>query len=204
MLYSVKENSMANKFDGYKRLDFNESKKFEYNLKAIENAASFFNIHFLNKEVIYKTRNEEVSIVFNRTNFMHLCGVKYEDGAAEFFNLALRKQINFDKVFIKKDGTTFQKLSALNSIEFLLQKDISLSEGTIYLNLSFDKALRTKKEIIALTLIDADNVFIPQSLLNLKFMKNFPRGNNVVGIQSIHLQDKSVITYFPKDEIENK
>lgn len=40
--------------------------------------------------------------------------------------------------------------------------------------LSFDYALRTNKEILALTLLDVNNnAVIPQSLLNLHSMKQF-------------------------------
>ncbi|SSX47822.1 Uncharacterised protein [Pasteurella bettyae] len=47
----------------------------------------------------------------------------------------------------------FLKLSLLKSVNSLLSPEITLTEGAIYLNLHFDKALRTKKQIFALTLI---------------------------------------------------
>lgn len=187
---------MSTKFVGYKRPNFNELKKFEYLLTHIESAAVFLNKHFINKEMIYSTNNESISLIFKRSNFMHLCGIQYSEGASEFFNLALIKQIDLSKIFIKTDGTTFQKLSVLSSINSLLTSDITLTEGAFYLNLSFDKALKTRKKVFALTLVNNDNTFIPLSLINLKFINNFPNGNKVTHIKSIHLQDSTEIIYL--------
>lgn len=193
---------MTKKFPGYKKLNVNDLKKFEYNLEYIRNAAIFFKDHFISKEMIYSTKKENTSVIFKKGNFMHLCGIHYEDGANEFFNLALLKQIDLNKVYVKIDGTTFQKLSVLSAIDFLINPDITLSSGAIYLHLSFDKALRTKTKVFALTLINDDNLFIPQSLLNLRFMNDFPKGNKIIGIKSVHLEDKTEIVYYnQKDSV---
>lgn len=192
----MKKANITNKFTGYKKLSINDLKKFEYNLEHIRNAAIFFKDHFLSKEMIYSTEKESTSVIFQRSNFMHLCGIYYEPGASEFFNLALLKQIDLNKVYIKNDGTTFQKLSVLSSIDFLINPEITLSSGAIYLNLSFDKALRTKTRVFALTLINDNHLFIPQSLLNLRTMNDFPKGNKIIGIKSVHLEDKTEIIYL--------
>lgn len=195
-LILYEELNMTDKFAGYKKLSFNELKKFEYSLEHIRNAAIFFKEHFLSKEMIYSTEKETTSVIFKRSNFMHLCGIRYETGASEFFNLALLKQIDLNKVFIKNDGTTFQKLSVLSSIDFLINPDIVLSQGAIYLHLCFDKALRTKTKVFALTLVNDDDLFVPQSLLNLRFKHNFPKGDKIISIKSIHLEDKTEIVYL--------
>ncbi|HHW7475208.1 TPA: hypothetical protein ACU207_002414 [Mannheimia haemolytica] len=106
------------------------------------------------------------------------------------------KQIDLNKVFIKNDGTTFQKLFVLSSIDFLINLDITLSSGAIYLHISFDKALRTKTKVFALTLINDEHLSIPQSLLNLRAINNFPRGDKIIGIKSVHLEDKTEIIYL--------
>lgn len=195
-LILCEEYNMTNKLTGYRKLNINDLKKFEYSLEHIRNAANFFKDHFLSKEMIYSTEKGTTSVIFKRSNFMHLCGIQYEAGATEFFNLALLKQIDLNKVLIKNDGTTFQKLSVLSSIDFLINPDITLSSGAIYLHLSFDKALRTKTKVFALTLINDDHLFVPQSLLNLRFINDFPKGEKVIGIKSVHLEDKTEIIYL--------
>ncbi|MGX2949604.1 PBECR4 domain-containing protein, partial [Ursidibacter sp. B-7004-1] len=59
-----------------------------------------------------------------------------------------------------------------------------------------DKALRTKTRVFTLTLINDDHLFIPQSLLNLRTMNNFPKGDKIIGIKSVHLEDKTEIIYL--------
>lgn len=71
-----------------------------------------------------------------------------------------------------------------------------MSSGAIYLNLSFDKALRTKTKVFAITLINDEHLFIPQSLLNLRAMNNFPKRDKIIGIKSVHLEDKTEIIYL--------
>ncbi|HDL5530390.1 TPA: hypothetical protein PXD75_002071, partial [Mannheimia haemolytica] len=57
-----------------------EKERLKKYINDIENAAFFFETHFINKEVVYSTDDENISIIFKRSNFMHLCGVKYDDG----------------------------------------------------------------------------------------------------------------------------
>ncbi|HDL4709156.1 TPA: hypothetical protein RSW02_002662, partial [Mannheimia haemolytica] len=161
-----------------------------------EDAAKFFNSYFINKKVIYRTKTQEISIIFKRSNFMHLCGIKYTDGASEFFNAAISNNLDLAKMNVKSDGTTFLKLSLLNSVSFLLTPEMCLTEGGIYLNIRFDKSLKTKKQIFALTLINQNHVFIPNSLLNLKKMNDFPNGERVVSIKSIGLLTNEEIVFY--------
>ena len=115
---------------------------------------------------------------------MHLCGIKYEKGAASFFTDALNKNIDENSIYIKKDGTTFQKLQVLPQFKELIGKNVRVTRGYKYLLLSFDYALRTNKEILALTLIDRINSdVIPQSLLNLHSMKKFKKKKKVIKIE---------------------
>ncbi|MCW9718089.1 PBECR4 domain-containing protein [Avibacterium sp. 21-599] len=155
-----------------------EQEKLKRYINDIENAAIFVEKHFINKEVIYSTNTENISIIFKRSNFMHLCGIKYNDGANEFFNAATNHKLDLKKIKVKKDGITFLKLSLLKSIEYLLSSEIILTDNAIYLHIAFDKALKTKKQIFSLTLKSNNAFFVPQSLLNLKQMNNFPNGKN--------------------------
>jgi hypothetical protein len=40
---------------------------------------------------------------------MHLCGVKYEKGASDFFRDILDDKLELDKIQIKDDGSTIVK-----------------------------------------------------------------------------------------------
>lgn len=173
-----------------------EQERLKKYINDIENAALFFENHFINKEVVYSTDEENISIIFKRSNFMHLCGIKYDDGAREFFYAAINNRLDINKIKVKSDGTTFLKLSLLKSINFLLSSEITLTDNAIYLNIAFDKALKTKKQVFALTLINNNHSFIPQSLLNLKNINDFPNGKVIKSIKSIHLQSRKETIYL--------
>ncbi|CAM3284871.1 hypothetical protein FITA111629_14620 [Filibacter tadaridae] len=63
-----------------------------------------------------------------------------------------------------------------------------IDERTVYLNLSFEKAIRSRKQIFCLSLIMTHNQFyVPNSLLNLRFDKgiNIHKGYPFCCIYSI-------------------
>lgn len=117
---------------------------------------------------------------------MHLCGIFYLRGSKNFFIDAKHKKIDLSKVLIKKDGTTFQKLQVLNSLPNLISKNVRLTTRGKFLLLDCDYALRTSKQILALTLIDQNDRFnvVPQSILNLHRMKKFDAGEPIIKIES--------------------
>lgn len=59
-------------------------------------------------------------ILFERTNFMHLTGVKFEDGKYispdTFYTLCLSRRLSIDDFELAKDGTTEQKLLVLPTL----------------------------------------------------------------------------------------
>lgn len=173
------------------------SDKLRKYLKDIEDAAHFFNTHFVGKEIIYCTETQSVSIKFKDYHFLHLCGLRYEYGAKQFFKAVLSRKLNLSKVSIKEDGTTLLKLPLLKSIDLLISREIRLTDGAFYLELSFDKAIKTSKMIFALTLsLDQNSEFYPNSLLNLKTMNRFPNGESIISIKSIDLKNRTEIVYF--------
>lgn len=172
------------------------SKNIEKYIPHIHHAAQFFNEHFVNKYVIYSTKNHEITIRFIRSNFMHLCGIKYQLGARKFFDDALENKLKKDRMLIKNDGTTYLKLSLLKDISSLITENISLTGNATYLHLKFDHALRTKRQILALTLLNEDFLFIPISLLNLTSIQNFPNGSPIIQLKSIDLSTREEKIYF--------
>ena len=76
------------------------------------------------------------------------------------------KKLDVSSLLVKKDGTTFQRLAILNSVTELTSSHVRLTGSGRYLYLEFDYALRTKKQILALTLKDTSKKIVPQSLLD--------------------------------------
>lgn len=90
---------------------------------------------------------------------------------------------------ILKKSFTDQKLQIINCLEDLTKCTVSIiDERTVYLNLSFEKAIRSRRQIFCLSLIRAqDEFYVPNSLLNLRSDKgkNIHKGYPVCCIYSI-------------------
>lgn len=171
--------------------------KVSKHLKDIEFAAKFFNSHFIGKEMIYTSKNKSISIKFQPYHFAHLCGIKYRDGAKQFFKAILNNRLVLSKINVKEDGTTYLKLPLLKSVDFLITKDVQITDGAFYLDLQFENSVRTSKLIFALTLsLDENQELYPQSLLDLKKMNDFPNGEKVISIKSIDLSTNEEIIYL--------
>ena len=93
---------------------------------------------------------------------MHLCGISYLRGSKNFFLSAKYRKIDLDKVLIKKDGTTFQKLQVLSAFPELISSNVRLTGRGRFLVLDYDYALRTSRQLLALTLINQSAKAIPQ------------------------------------------
>ena len=194
------EENMENmeNFEVYRNPNYTEKIKLQRFFTQLQIAASFFKEHFVGKIMYYETEIESVELHFSPTNFMHLCGVDYRKGAGSFFDDCLNRHVIIDELKIKKDGTTMQKLQVLGSIEELLGKHVHLTGSGRYLYLEFDYALRTRKQILALTLKETSRKIVPQSLLDLKRKTVFPKGEKVISIYSKHVQT-SELFYYLKD-----
>lgn len=129
---------------------------------------------------------------------MHLCGIYYLRGKRKFLEDACDKQLDLNKILIKNDGTTFQKLQVLSSLSELINHKVRLTSRGRFLRLDCDYALRTSKQILALTLLDKGNSVKPQSILNLHKMKKFDKGEPVIKIESQEFNSEKTITLFEK------
>ena len=148
-------------------MSIKEITKITRQLNAIYKAADLLKEEFVGKKVTYVGENSTVSIIFSITNFMHLCGIHYRRGAALFFQNALDRKINLQDIKIKIDSTTFLKLQVIGSVSLLLDKEISIVGRGIYSSLRYDSAIRTRKKILALSLMQNGLNYVPISLLNL-------------------------------------
>lgn len=160
-----------------------ESKK---QLKAIQDGFQAFE-QIVNKELHYlyiKGKEvHELVVKAKKEHFMHLCGVKYYDPktnksvtAKHFYELVKDNKINPQQLIVKKDGTTGQKLQVIGELKSLLTADIRVIDGHVmFYNFAFDKGLRSKRQIFALSMVEEKQlsaIYVPQSLLHLKSDKS--------------------------------
>ena len=168
-------------------------------IPSLYKIAKYFKDNFFGKKVVYCTRNQKVSVYFSESNFMHLYGLYYSRGAKNFFLDCLDKKLDVSSLLVKKDGTTFQKLAILNSVTELTSSHVRLTGSGRYLYLEFDYALRTKKQILALTLKDTSKKIVPQSLLDLKKKRDFPKGEAVIKIYAVDFYTGKEWIYYTEE-----
>lgn len=175
--------------NGYQQLDLVKEKYLLYYLNDIYDATNYFQNTFIGNKVIFKSQHHQITIYATKHNFMHLCGINYSKGAKRFFDDALNRSLSIKNIKIKKDGTTFQKLQVIKLLPELTTREVRITSNGKFLYLHYDAALRTRKQLLALTLINPDHAFIPQSILNLH-NKKFLKGEKILAIKSINLKTK--------------
>lgn len=161
----------------------------------------FFEQYFINHKVVYlyikdgELKHFVVSMV--KANFMHLCGVNYKLGPKSFYDSLKKNQLKLNLITFREDGASRQKISALSMIEELINTNVRVCEQGKYVHLSFDRAIRSNKNLIALALISAQAQFLPNSLLNLKSSKQvgFPVSYEVVHIFKVpnNTKEKQIV-----------
>lgn len=170
-----------------------ETDQIKKYLKAIYTAAAILQDNFVDKKVVYVGEQSTVAIIFSATNFMHLCGIDYRRGTHLFFQDALDKKLSLQDINIKSDGTTFQKLQVVGSIDLLLNRNISIVGRGVYSSLKYDSAIRTRRKILALSLKQNGLSYVPISLLNLS-SKEIGSGQKVTCIFSEDLTSGEIKT----------
>lgn len=84
-------------------------------ISIIYNSADFYDKHFVNKTIIYTTKNNKIELTARRDNFMHLCGISYIEGPRKFFNDALDRKVQLKKILIKKRWLYFSEITSFKS-----------------------------------------------------------------------------------------
>lgn len=143
--------------------------------------AQLYEENLLDKYITYiyreNNRRKEIEIFCGKENFMHLCGVKsyaYFDGinskrAKEFFNHCINGAIEFKRCEIKSRQEVVQKLNALKNLADLVSPKAKMCGSGNYNYLKFDNAVRTNKQILALTFSqNRKYLFYPSSSINLR------------------------------------
>lgn len=138
----------------------------------------------VNKEIhyVFLKNKKYYELVFkaHKNNFMHLCGVTYIDPKtkqeytpARFYDALKKNKLSPKGIRKKDDGTTELKLAVIEQLKLLTTCNIRIIDSrTTYLQLSFDKGIRSNQAIFCLGLentIKGD--YVPSTLLNLKTMK---------------------------------
>lgn len=170
----------------YRSLKSGETIRLLQYLKSIHQTGEFLRKNFINYTVFFESEHVRVAVKITKTNYMHLCGLFYERGARKFFDDALENKLSLKSIFIKKDGTTFWKLSVLGMVPQLFTEKLELTEHGNLVLLEFDQAIRTSSHRYEFALKNEGLVSYPVSLINLRIARHFPNGAKIIKIYSIN------------------
>ncbi|BDR57132.1 PBECR4 domain-containing protein [Xylocopilactobacillus apis] len=168
----TKESLLSNDRD-YHKITLSETNSFKKYLPSIQKALRDTKDHFIGKVkiYIYVVNDREICslpITFQSRHFMHLCGVKYSTGPRGFIKDLERKKLNLQNLYLKEDGSTFQKLEVIDKINLLDTLDTAVSIGNSMARIHYNSLLRTKANILGIAVDnDSNGVNFPLSLLNL-------------------------------------
>ncbi|GKV68909.1 hypothetical protein NCCP2716_14070 [Sporosarcina sp. NCCP-2716] len=155
-------------------------------LKKLQNGLREYD-KIVDKHIVYvylvDGKYRELHFKPAKSNFMHLCGIEYRDkkngekmNAIQFYKALQKNKISPNG--ITKKSFTDQKLQIINCISDLTNCTVRILDGQVtFLHLSFDKAIRSKKQIFCLSLIRKQGTsYVPNSLLNLRSDKSHAIG----------------------------
>lgn len=151
-----------------------------------------------------KGSHRMLEINMAKRNFAHLCGVNYKYGAVNFVRDICRSRVNERNVlYTERKEIVAAKADIMPSLEMLVKPGVRVTDGALYLNLSFDHSLRPARDIFALTLVEGTpGILIPNSLLNLNYSKGLTNGfrnsYEVTRLYSVSIKTGSIYTYFNK------
>ncbi|WP_301359286.1 PBECR4 domain-containing protein [Enterococcus spodopteracolus] len=191
----------------------NELIKLDTSLRiALKEIAEKYNSYFVKKEITYVYRDKsnkrhELVIRAQPQNFMHLCGIQcYGDGrgfppgkfnsdsskgAIKFYEDCLEGKIRLNDIFYEKIQAVQIKVNALKNMNLLFEKGVCICPSGNFERLTFDKALRTQKIILAITLINTSSTgLIPNSAIDLRKSKSNSKSfSETFRVTSISIKD---------------
>lgn len=180
---------------------------------VIKHAQKFLDKNFVNKVVSYTVRRydkiETISILFNKSHFSHLIGLRYRDmPAIRFWNDFQNDTVDWNKISFTNDADGkinakkyFEmKMLALESIDALITKNAKISDGCLFSTSYADKILRTKEDIlgIGLKLLENDKHVMFTSRLLSANKENIKSGSVVILINAYDKSTNQTINYYKR------
>lgn len=144
-----------------------EIQKIKRSIPDIVETAQFIYNNLINKVVTYTFDNNQKKVIleFKQYNYMHLCGIRYDNGASAFFKDARKKNLHLNGINIT--SYTIQKLMVIRGLTILLNEGIQATGRGAQQNFTYEKSL-LKTNWFQLAITYPNNYGVPQSLLNLK------------------------------------
>lgn len=145
-------------------------------------AAEYYRENLVKGRVIYLIKNKDqimaLPVRFGKENFAHLTGISFDrKKASQLLDELADGKLVQNAIFIKNDGTTFEKLARISEITKVTDSNVmELGQVSAFVQqakkLNFNKAIKpSDKALLALKKIEP-KIYRPYSLINLETAKN--------------------------------
>lgn len=162
---------------GYHTVTKDELNELNKQSSVLINTAKFYDANLSKGRIsyLYKQNNDikVLTVKFAEGNFAHLTGLIFAGkNSKTFLDDLVNERTAQSGIFVKNDGTTFQKLAVIGGLQRLTDPNImelnDLSNVPQSHRLRFTEALKIKDEGLLLALRNTDfDLYSPVSLLNL-------------------------------------
>lgn len=149
---------------------------------ALIKAAKYYRENLVKGRVIYLIKNKDqimaLPVRFGKENFAHLAGISFDrKKASQMLDELADGKLVQNAIFIKNDGTTFEKLARISEITKITDSNVmELGQVSAFVQqakkLNFNRAIKpSDKALLALKKIEP-KIYRPYSLINLETAKN--------------------------------
>lgn len=180
----------------YIKYDKKKNTFIQDNFSELQDVGKFIKRDFLGKRYcfFYLEKGKPMAKLFfkmDKKNLQHLCGIKYELGAAKFFDHLIKNTLAYDKIL-------YDPLWAEAKIKVLRYfPQLFTLESIVYVGASWNKlycrdSLSTKKDCLIIALTKENGYLVPESTHNTHWSRknNFKRRGTIRAIACCNNQKK--------------
>ena len=170
----------------YRKATPSEQRALRRNLDFIREIGQFTEENLTDKEIHIVTSSQHLEMIFNKNNLLHLLGLEYVHGNQQFWSDFSARKMQVEDMRIQ--SFTLEKLQVMHAFPSLFLGEAVLTEELILRNIVIDKALRTRKLVLAIGL-DKDqrlDFYFARSAISLKNYKlTLENGERVLEVFTI-------------------
>lgn len=170
--------------NNYRKPDYKEAIGLRRHFNFIYEIADFYLENLANRDLFLCTETDEIKAKFAKNSIFHLIGIKHKQGNFQLWIDIKNKKLKSDNILIQ--NFTLRKLQVMREFPNLFTGDSYLTDGFELQVVNFDKALRTHKLILAVGLGERDDIFFPQSTIDIRGNKKYQKkGNKIIEVYYI-------------------
>ena len=181
-------------------------------IKRICESAKKYKDNLLNKNIMFiyinKKTNEITTIetMFEKRNFLHLTGMKYNSSAKEFFSACINMKLSPKNITIRDKVFTQLKLEILENAMSISKSAKRIGDyNNSKVNIAIEKIIGTTHYSLGFSNLDSKNkklkYYYPKTLLQDNLKNNIINDNRIIAILSKNKNQNlyDEITYLSKE-----